>query len=235
MKPAPHAALLSILALGCGSTGPSEVRYAIVAEGRASVPSSAGEWTITLDVARVSLGPIYFCATAAASSSLCPAAVQEFADSAEFDALRPSAQPLGFVTGAPGSIRSASYDFGLTWFTTQRMVTPTVASAGRSAHFEGHATRGDRTLRFVCDVRVTPMIRGAQTVQGARVNADVGSARVRLVVHADPGAWWRAVDLSEVESQGGDPVVIPPSSRVHNAVVVAMTASSPLRFEWVPE
>lgn len=230
-----RAALLSILGLGCGSAGASEVRYLVVAEGAASPPFAAGDWMVTLDVARVSLGPIYFCATAAASSSLCPAAVQEFAGVAEFDALRPAAQPLGFVTGAPGSIRSASYDLGITWFTTQRTATPAAASAGRSAHFEGHATLGSRTLRFVCDVRATPMIQGAQVVQGARVSADVTGSNVRLVVRADPAAWWTAVDLSELEAQVGDPVVIPPSSRIHNAVVVAMTAGAPLRFEWAPE
>lgn len=234
MKTTTRAILLSMLGLGCGSTGPSEVRYPIVAEGAASAPFAAGDWTVTLDVARVSLGPIYFCATAAASSSLCPAAVQEFADVAEFDALRPSAQPLGFVTGAPGSIRSSSYDLGITWFTTQRTATP-AASAGRSAHFEGRATRGSRTLRFVCDVRATPMIQGAQVVQGARVSADITGSNVRLVVRADAASWWTAVDLSEVESESGDPVVIPQSSRIHNAVVVAMTAGAPLRFEWVSQ
>lgn len=230
-----RAALLSMLALGCGSTGSSEVRYPVVAEGVASAPFAAGDWTVTLDVARVSLGPIYFCATSAASSSLCPAAVQEFADVAEFDALRPSAQPLGFVTGAPGSIRSASYDLGITWFTTQRAATPAAASAGRSAHFEGRVARGGRTLRFVCDVRVSPMIQGAQAVQGARVSADIDGSRVRLVVHADAAAWWRNVDFSEVAEWDDDPITIPASSRIHNAVAVAMTAGAPLRFEWVPE
>ncbi len=235
MESLSRAALLSTLGLGCGSTGPAEVRYTVAAEGVASAPFAAGDWTITLDVARVSLGPIYFCATAAASSSLCPAAVQEFAGVAEFDALLASAQPLGFVTGSPGSIRSASYDLGITWFTTQRTATPAASSSGRSAHFEGRATRGDRTLRFVCDVRAAPMIRGAQTVQGARVSADVTSPNVRLVVRADAAAWWRAVDLSELAAQDGDPIVILPSSRIYNAVVVAMTAGAPLRFEWVPQ
>ncbi|MEZ4406296.1 MAG: hypothetical protein R3A52_07465 [Polyangiales bacterium] len=198
-----------------------------------SAPFMAGPWEVTLDVARVDIGPVYFCATEAASSDLCPAAVAEFASSGLVNALDPSPQRLGEVTGVSGTVRSATWDYGLTWFTTQRAARPTsTAPGGHSAHFEGRATRDGRTVRFVSDVDVAPMIQGSLAVQGARVSGDLRAATARLDLTFDARAWWRGVDFDEVAAISGDPAVVPTSSRAHNAVVIAMTTTGVPTFTW---
>lgn len=225
--------IVSVLQGACGSTGQDEISYPIYGAGRAPQAFSAGEWQVTLDVARVGFGPLYLCATAAASSSLCPAAVAEWTSAAEIDALDPMPQQLGAVTGVTGALRSATYDFAITWLATQQAATPTAgAPGGHSARFEGQATRGATTLRFVADVDVAPQIRDSRAVQGARVIADIVDENVRLDVGADPAAWWRSVDFAELEGLGGDPVVVPTGSRAMNALVIGMTATSPPTFAW---
>jgi len=219
--------------LGCGETGQEEVSHPIFAAGMAPAPFTVGAYEVTLDVAQIGFGPVYFCATAAASSDLCPAAVAELATTATVDGAAESPQQLGDVSGVTGQIRSATYDYAVTWLATQRSPTPAPgAPGGHSAHFEGRAVRGTTEFRFVADVDVLPQIQGSRAVQGARVTADVRDASVRVDVRFDPSAWWRSVDFRELEALGGDPVVAPAGSRAMNAVVIGMTATTPPTFEW---
>lgn len=218
---------------GCGETGQEEVSYPVFAAGTAPAPFIVGAYEVTLDVAQVGFGPVYFCATAAASSDLCPAALAEFASTATLDGVNDEAQQLGDVRGVTGEIRSATYDYAITWLSTQRNPTPAPgAPGGHSAHFEGRAVGGATEFRFVADVDVVPQLQGSRAVQGARVSANVQDSSVRLDVRFDPGAWWRSVDFSELEALGGDPVVVPAGSRAMNAVVIGMTATAPPTFEW---
>ena len=231
----PH--LLALCALlvcaGCGSTGQREIDYPLFARGQAPAPFQAGEWVVTLEVARVGFGPAYFCATAAASSDLCPVAVAEFASSAELDALNPTPQELGTVEGVSGTIRSSTYDYAFTWLNTQRSPRPTAAAPlGHSAHFEGRASRGGQTFRFVADVDVTPQTQGARAVQGARVEADVQDSNIRLDLRVDATAWWRNVDFNELAQSDRDVVVVSPTSRAYSALVIAMTATATPVLEW---
>ncbi len=225
--------ILAALLTACGSTGQEEVRHPLFAHGTMPAPFMAGAWEVTLDVARVDIGPVYFCATEAASSDLCPAAVAEFAASGLVDALDPSSQRLGEVVGFSGTVRSATWDYGFNWFTTQRAARPTATSpGGHSAHFEGRATRDGRTVRFVSDVDVRPMIQGSRAVQGARVNGTLRAATARLDLAFDARRWWSGVDFDEVAAIEGDPAVVPATSRAHNAVVIAMTTTGAPSFTW---
>lgn len=225
--------LLVAAALGCGATGQPEVSYPIFARGSAPAPVQAGSWTVTLEVARVALGPIYFCATAAASSELCATALGEYPQAAVIDALDATAVRLGDVTGVVGRVRSVTYDFGVSWLPTQSQPTPSrAAPGGHSAHFEGRAVRGSTVLRFVADVDALPRLQGTLVVEGQRVDADITGPGARLDVRLDAGAWWTAVDFDALLARGEDPVVIAPGSRAHNALVVAMTATAPPVFTW---
>jgi hypothetical protein len=226
--------LVSLLALaGCGSTGQQAVTVPLFAAGVAPAPVTAGEWSVNLEVARVGLGPIYFCATEGASMDLCPAAVSEFAAVAVVDGLDATPRRLGDVTGVSGAIRSATYDFAVSWRARQSEPTPAaVAPDGHSAHFEGSASRGATTLRFACDVDVLPQHAGTRAVQGARAAVDLRDGRARLDVTIDPRAWFAAVDFDELLALGGDPVVVPPSSRAANALVIHMTTTGQPVFTW---
>lgn len=221
---------LATIGAGCGDTGQRDLKYKAYFSGRATAPFAVGEWEVALDVASVGFGPAYFCASA--SSSLCPAAMAEFAASVAVNGLEPVPQQIGSIDGVSGQIRSATYDYALTWFTTQASARPTAAApGGHSAHFEGRAQRAGLSFRFVADVDVAPRDQGTQAVRGVYALADVQDEQVRLDVQLDPAAWWRAVNFDEVAGLGGDPVVVPASSPAHNAIALEMQ-NRPATFSW---
>lgn len=227
-------AFVLLLLAGCGDTGQVRVRYPALATG-APGTFSAGGWDVVLDVATVGFGPAYFCATAAASMDLCPTAVNELAAVAAFDALAAAPQPLGDVVGVAGALRSVAYDFGITWFTRQTAPSPAAgAPAGHSARFEGRASKGMTTFRFVADIDVAPSRAGTLAVQGARVEADVGAQTARLTVAVDPRRFWDDVDFDALAAEAGDPIVVAPGSRAFNSVVLRMTTTAAPTFRWDP-
>jgi hypothetical protein len=231
-------ALLCCTALAlsaCGQTGQTLVAYPAVAHGVDAVPFTTEDgFTVTLTRADVGLGPFYFCATAAASSDLCPSAVEEIAASATIDALSSSAQPLGDVTGASGSIRSVTYDLGISWFTSSRAPRATSgAPDGHSARFAGTAVRDAVSFAFTADLDVTPTIQGQRAVQGQRASVDVVDDDTALAIALDPGAWISRVSFEEIApADGASDVVIDPASRAASALIGALIAQAPPSFSW---
>lgn len=223
----------AVLASCGGSTGQRELTFAVTGAGEPAASFAVNDWQVTLTRADVAFGPAYFCATAAASSDLCPTAVAQFAQSTVINGLDPNAQPLGDGEGQTGTIRSATYDFGISWFPTQRQPTASERAArGHSAVFEGRAERLGRVVRFIAEVDVVPRVQGTRAMQGAATVYELATEDAGLSVVVRPGAWWRAVDFDELALSTDDPVVIKPGSRGYEALVFAMTASSPPQFTW---
>jgi hypothetical protein len=223
-------ALLFLLA-ACGDTGQKVVAYPLTGQG-GSAQLSAGRWQLTFDEARLALGPIYFCATAAASSDLCPVAVNELADVVVLDGLGGAGQPLGTIRGTTGGVRSAAYDLGINWFATQRMPTPhPAAPGGHAARFGGSASDGSTSRRFTAEIDVAPQFAGELAVRGVAVQVEITPATAGLSVAVDATELWRAVDLDALFAAPGDVTVLP-GSRAHDALVFALTAGAPFRFTW---
>jgi hypothetical protein len=232
MRPIAAAILLGAAAAGCGTTGEPLVRAPAFAAGTQRAPFRVGEWTVTLEVARVGLGPFYFCGEKEAPPDVCPEVTAEIAASTTIDALDPTPQALGEVLGLPGEITVATFDFGVSWFTWQKAPAATPgAPGGHSARFEGRAVRGETTVRFVADVDVPPPERGARALV-APAGVDLAGSDLRLDVRIDPHAWWSGVDFDALAQGGGDPVVVTPGSQAHEAVVEGMTSAAPPTFSW---
>ena len=229
-----RALLLSLCLLACGgSTGPGETSYPVVGRGEAAIPFDVKGWTVTLTIAELGFGPAYFCATAAASSDLCPVAVSEFAASGTVNALDPALQPLGTGGGQAGAVRSATFDYAWTWFPTQQQARPTAAAPrGHSAYFEGTAVKDAQTVHFVAGVDLAPRIQGTRAVEGVRVDATLDGEGLQLVVGVAPSPWWRNVDFDALALAGTDPVVIAAGSRAYESLVLALTASAPPSLIW---
>ena len=229
--------ILAALVTGCGATGQVELALPASAIGRAPKTVAVGAYEVTLEVASIGFGPLYFCATAAASSALCPVAQAEFAATALVDGLDAAPQSLGLLRGVTGAIRSCTFDFGLTWLAVEQQPTSHVEGLdGHSAHFEGrYGLGGGPVRRFVADVDVRPQLPGTHAVQGARTTVDIADERQRLAITFDPTSWWATVDFSEFDSWSGDPLVVPAESRAHSAVVLAMTATHQPSFGWSSE
>lgn len=229
--------LLALGSLSCGDTGIPNVRYPLLARGAPAAPFTVGEYTVELEVAELAFGPLYLCATSAASSDLCPSAVSEFADSAVIDLLDGERQALGDVVGFAGEVRSATFDYGITWLSTQRVPTATVAAiAGHSLHVEGTASRDGDTLRFLADLDLTPQAQGTRTVQGARVQGEGQATATSLTLTFDPQRWWAQVDFEELSALAAmtpdETLVLPKGSRAASALTIAITANYPPEFIW---
>jgi len=239
MRPHPLSAALLVIAhacVACSGTGQPEVEYPAFAV--ATVPESieAGDWQVTLERAEVAFGPVYFCAAASGSATLCETAVGELASVHLVDALSGEAQPLGTVRGLAGAVRSASYDYGLHWYLTESSANADPAApGGHSAMFMGRATNGDGdALDFRAEVDVLPQYRGQRAVPTARADATVrDDVDTRLEVRFDPAAWIAGVDFDDLFAEAVDGgVVVSAGSTAHDAIAIAMVATHPAEFSW---
>lgn len=231
-------------AAGCGPAAQAPVSYPLYGVGTGGT-FMVGTWEVTLDVALVGLGPIYFCTTAGASSELCPTSLNEFAEVAVVDLRDPTPQLLGEVRGVTGEIRSVSYDLAYNWFPRQSEPTAApVAPEGHSAHFEGQATGPEGSFRFIADVDVLPRFAGLRAIRRTTgVNTRIDDSALRLDIRLDPQSWWKAIDFSALGrgNAGMDPVLPVLIDRTdHNVVfhdtLVAQitTASGAPTFLWSP-
>lgn len=237
----------SLVGLSCGDTG--QVPFAHPLSAHAA--SGAGEafevegWEIVLTQANVGIGPIYFCASTAASAELCPSAVAEWTEVATIDALDPSTQPLGQISGLTGTVRSVTYDFAISWFATQTDPMPAPAApGGHSIQMTGVATRlaDARQIAFAIDLDIASQIRGEQAIQAQPVFHRYTGDPVVLDIAVDPRAWWSSVDFETLETladtgQHGDgnpdnPVAIPGDSEIANNLILAITTGRRPTFSW---
>jgi hypothetical protein len=224
--------LVAIVA-GCIESPQTIVDYQAIAinDGVSTVVS--GEWIITLSRAELAFGPVYFCAAAAGSSSLCASSVAELTTITRIDGLTSGPLPIGTVHGFTGKIQSASYDYGISWFdTTSRPVVASLAPLGHSVRLEGEARRGSERVSFTADVDVVPQFQGQRAIPTAPVSADVSSSSYRLEVHFDAGAWVRQLDFDAIAGKG-PPFRIEPGSVEHDVVLIGIKNVAPPTFRWV--
>ncbi len=217
----------------CSGTGQPDVEYAAFAAPEAPGTISADHgWSVTLDEATVAFGPVYFCASASGSATLCQTAIGELLSITAFDALDPTPKALGTAHGFIGKIQSASYDYGIHWFLTEDAPTPAPAApGGHSAHFAGTAVKAGKTVHFRADVDVVPQFQGQRAAPSQAASATIEREGERLDIHFAVGQWLEHVDF-DLAPAGEDFYVISAGTRNHGAIVIGMTAEAPPAFVW---
>lgn len=224
--------ILAFVCVACGETGQERLEVDVYARGGGTT-LTAGLWEVTLSEATVAIGPVYFCATAAASADLCPAASFEFTQSVTVDGLSAQAELIGTAAGVTGDVRSAAYDYGISWLTTQNQPTGTSGAIdGHSARFSGVATTAGRTLAFTALLDVAPQLQGTYAVQGARSAASITGDTTSLTITARPDLWFAAVDFDSAAPADATEVEITSNSIAGNTVRIGMSANAPLTFTW---
>lgn len=226
---------LPIACAACIESPQEAVVYDAVALARGAGTADVGGWAVTLTRAEVALGPFYFCAASSGSSTLCAASIAELRSVTIVDALNPAPTALGKVNGFSGSIRSAAYDFGISWFETQAAATPSPAlPRGHSVHLEAEARKAGVRVGIVANVDVVPQYQGQNAVPTSPAVADVRSNATRLEVLLDPAGWLRQLDFDAIAASGKVPFEIEPGTAEHNALLVGIKNLSPPELRWSP-
>ncbi len=238
------AAAAIALSCGCIESPQAEADYPAVAVSEGNPMVSVGDWMVTLTRADFAFGPVYFCAGQAAN---CASAIAEITTVTPIDGLASTPTPLGTVHGFTGTIRSASYDFGISWFDTSNQATPaSSAPLGHSLHVEGEARRGPDAIPLTVDVDVVPQYQGWAAVPAAPVGAEVTSDAYRLEIHFDVPAWLHQLNnaikdtkgtmyptvLDEMAATGQLPFRIKPNTPEHNVILSGIKNVSPPEFQW---
>ncbi len=160
--------------------------------------------------------------------------IAEIASVARIDGLALGPVAIGDVHGFTGTILSASYDYGISWFdTTYAPTAALVAPHGHSMRIEAEARRGPERIAIVADVDVVPQLQGQRAIPTAKVSAEVTSDATILEVHFDVSAWIRQLDFNAIAASGRAPFAIEPGTPEHNALLLGINNLAPPAFRWV--
>ncbi len=227
-------ALCAVLAPSCVTSGRTRVSIPVHGAGTGVRTFAVGDFTITLEEARIAWGPAYFCTTAFADVDLCPTALAEVRSAATIDALDETPQFIGELNGISGTVRSAMYDYGITWLlpSTSAHADQGAVDGAHSARFTGSAESAGLITRFVLEVDMMPLHSGVSAAHGVPTMHTLREGPDALVVRFDPSAILADADFSGLASIGGDPVVIPESSVIYQAVVIGLSSSAHPTLEW---
>ena len=222
---------LIIASASCTDAAQSQVTVPVHALGVSGGLVTLGNWQIGFCVAKVALGPMYFCAAASGSATLCQSAQAEVRSIAVVDLLDLRPQSIGWLRGETGRVRSASFDYGILWTATQSNAASHPSNTlGHSAYFEGEARNGVLAVPFTATIDIAPQYRGQRTVPTVATEGTLTSNQEPLTIRLDFGKWFSQVDFDK--QAAGQTLTILPGSSEHNAVVLGMTSISPPQFGW---
>jgi hypothetical protein len=221
----------------CGDTGRAHLRFKAIVVGSAPRDVDIEGATLRLSEARVSFGPLYLCATENASSELCETAIAELLDTHEVDALDPDDSPLATLEGTTGTVRSAFFDYGISWLLGSSEPRANRGSAGGHSAVLSFDAEGDdgARLRVRAALDILPIAPGDAAANGQRVVHSLRDERDELVVTLDPSAWLTRIrydELVALDDDGDAEVTLSPGTQAYEAILVGMTANAPVRLSF---
>lgn len=257
------ALALTLVTASCiGTTGSEIVSFAAYAAGPSDVAPDTSTrglsftnpygWSITLTRAKLHIGAVYLNRSVPVSGGqeracfLPGVYVAQVLDGLDVDALSPTLQP--FPIQGHGTADHAVT--GEVWLTQGRID----ADDDRLpiADVAGTATRGSESMRFEGTVTIgrnrviantDPARPGAKPLCAERIVTPIATSITpenggALVVRIDPRAWFRNVELAELEPVSKDtdlrriPDELDPAP-AYNFYVGLRAADGPYRFEWL--
>jgi hypothetical protein len=229
--------LFTALALAsCVEASQTRLQVSLVATGSAGTSVQVADTAFALSRAEVAFGPAYFCATQSADPELCAVALLELRGTVRIDALSGESQELGTLEGTSGEIRSALYDYGISWPLTRTSLAPAAAAPeGHSAVLEGIAERAGERLHFRAALDVLPRARGDAAMNAQRTRHTLSPDGDVLRVRVDPLRWLirvRPDALFALDADGDGEVVLAPGDQPYEAMLQALQSAAPLSFEW---
>ncbi len=221
---------------GCSDTGREYFGVPLFVRGSEARDVAVSGGVLRLSAARVALGPLYLCATESANTEYCETALAELLSVHAFDALSEEPEALGELDASTGSVRSAFFDYGISWLLTKpRPRADEGAVDGHSATlaFEAIPDAGE-PIRVSVALDIAPLGPGDAAVNALRTRREL-SPEDTLTLVVDPSAWLARVRLSDLialDDDGDGEIILDSSAQAYDAILQAMTANAPPRFVW---
>jgi hypothetical protein len=186
------------------------------------------------------IGPLYVCATESAESALCETALGEHLPVIAVDALDPEPAESGQLDATTGTVRSAFFDYGLSWLLTKP--APAFSRDAPLAHsaqlrFTARGADGSE-LEVQAALDIAPLAPGDAAVNGRKSQQRIGKKPLALSLRFDPNQWLTRIQMAALSALDDDhdgQISLPPDSQPYEAILQGMTARFPPAFIWAEE
>jgi hypothetical protein len=226
-----------LLAAACAGTGEQRTSFPLEAAGIDPAEAVTGDlgWTVALETASMSLGPVYFfegdplfarrtiwdrllgirVAHAHPGHYQQGEALAQLLEAAQVDLMSPSPARLGTAEGVTGAYRSASVG-----------IHP--PAAGPTIELAGTATREGEAVEFGARLDLD------LDVEGIAFARDVDGSPGRVRIGIDVNRWLLRADFAELVGEES-PVELVEGTQSWNALVRGVDNTSAYVFEWIEE
>lgn len=230
--------LIALTASCALDTGTERVEARLQIRG-ADVTAFEGRdgWQVELTTAQLAFGPFYLCSGVQAGD-LCESSRGEVLEALVIDALDPEAHEVATFEGIDGVVRSAMWDYGITWGLPQVNAesSPAVDALGGSVFLEGVARRDDVELPFVATIPLSPNLEGRTMVRAADLfDHELADGDV-LEVSVDPTQWVNQVRFEDLVDplSSTTPAHFAPDTQPWRSVTNALTTRAQPQLNWNP-
>jgi hypothetical protein len=201
--------------------------------------------SVTLERADLAFGPLYLCAGTTAGD-LCDTARIEWLGSVVVNALAPSPERAGNLTGVTGAVRSWMYDLGISsqLSRSEPFVLDAAAALGdTSLLLRGRADIAGVEMSFDASVRIeqaddtelgVPVVRKSTS---ETFRHEVSGHEQGLTVRFDPATWVHGLDFGSYCGPAGDcpeHVTLEPDTEAFRSLRNALVSAGRPVFEWEP-
>lgn len=230
---------LIVVTAGCAiDTGTERVEATLQVRGTdASTFEGRDGWQVELSTAELAFGPVYLCSGVQAGD-LCESSRGELLEAVIIDALDPDVHELATFEALDGPVRSAMWDYGITWGLPQvdAQPSPAAEALGGSVYLEGVARREDVELPFVATIPLRPNLEGRTLVRAADLFEHELSEGDVLEVSVDPSQWLAQVRFEDLVGAHSvsSPAHFAPDTQPWRSVSNALTTRAKPRLTWNP-
>lgn len=195
---------LSFVAFGCITSSRHEIALPLSVKSPATTFEDANGWRVSLQEAKLAIGPIYFCASTEGAPDNCGDALAEFREVAIVDLLQESSELENGIRGFNGLVASYFGAYGRVWLKSESKPKAINNTFVDSARFVFEATRENagvtESKTFSFEIQLNPLRSGEWPFFRVRTSGDLANVqRAEVLVDLDQ---WISVDIDSWINEG---------------------------------